>query len=236
MKLLPSLAVALVTAASFAAPDPFDQKVANFQLLTQKPIQTELKITEAQRKKMNTFGQSFEKESKSLVDSYQKAKKQMDAEFQKKSFANLTKLRNSVLGVLSDAQLKRLREITIQVAGKVAVLDVNVAEKLGISKSQRETVSKLYTEAQQKLQAIQTEAIKALEPKYREKEKSAKTDKDRQALQAAFQKELQAELKKREPRAVAIQKDYDGKMSKQISKAQWAKLDALKGKPFKPKA
>lgn len=227
--------MAFVAAASFAAPDPFDQKVANFQLLTQKPIQTELKVTEAQRKKMNTFGQSFEKESKALVDSYQKAKKQMDADFQKKSFANLTKLRNSVLGVLSDAQLKRLREITIQVAGKVAILDVNVAEKIGISKAQRESVSKLYTEAQQKLQAIQSEAIKALEPKYREKEKSAKTDKDRQALQAAFQKDLQAELKKREPRAVAIQKDYDGKMSKQISKAQWAKLEALKGKPFKPK-
>ncbi len=236
MKLLPSLALAFLAAASFAAPDPFDQKVANFQLLTQKPIQTELKVTEAQRKKMNVFAQTFEKEGKALVDSYQRAKKQADAEFQKKSFANLTKLRNGVLGVLSDGQLKRLREITIQAAGKIAILDVNVAEKIGISKGQRETVAKLYGEAQQKLQGIQQEAIRALEPKYKDKEKTAKTDKDRQALQAAFQKDLQAELKKREPKAVAIQKEYDGKMSKQISKAQWAKLEALKGKPFKPKA
>ncbi len=236
MKLLPSIAIALVAASSFAAPDPFDQKVANFQLLTQKPIQTELKVTEAQRKKMNGYGQTFEKEGRALVESYQKAKKQVDADFQKKSFANLTKLRNSVLGVLSDAQLKRLREITIQAAGKVAILDVNVADKIGITKPQREAVGKMYAEAQQKLQGIQQEALKALEAKYKDKEKTAKTDKDRQALQAAFQRDLQAELKKREPRATALQKEYDAKMSKQISKAQWAKLDALKGKPFKPKA
>jgi hypothetical protein len=122
----------LGAAVSAFAVDNFDAKVSNIDVLRDKNVQSELGITEGQRKTMNVYADAYSKANNDKVMEYQKAKKKPDVALSKFSFDAYVKLRTNVLKILSPNQMKRLRELTIQAAGPRALLDKTVADKVGI--------------------------------------------------------------------------------------------------------
>lgn len=218
--------------AGIAGAQSFDYKVANFQILQDKAIQKELGITEAQRTKMNASAKTYATVLNGLQQQAQKSGGKPNPEVQKKAQSALVTLRSGVLSALTTAQIKRLREITLQAAGKQALLDKTVAKEVGLNDSQYTKLVATFREGATKLEGLRKQGYDALAPKY--KDKKPKTEAEGKALQAEFQKDLAAEMKKRGPAAKKIEADFDAKLKAIVPKSQWDKLEALRGKPFKP--
>lgn len=228
------LPVAAIVAASsaFAAGDPFDLKVANIILLTNKKVQSELKITAAQRTKMNSYAQADEKFKASIVKNAQSAKQQQLTQAQQQQMASsFMKMRTSVLGVLTASQVKRLREITVQTAGPIAILDVNISAKIGVTDAQKKKIAAAYTDGQKQAQAVQKAAFEPISKKYQAKK--PKNETEAKSLQKAFAGEMQTAAKKIAPKMKAIETSTSAKMFSLITSKQKTALEALKGKPFK---
>jgi hypothetical protein len=224
----------LVCAAVFAnAADDFDLKVSNIDVLRDKNVQTELGITEGQRKTMNVFADKFTSENKAKVLEYQKAKKQPDKAFQDFGLKQYITLRTSVLKTLSPNQVKRLRELTLQAAGPRALLDKTVADKVGIPTAEYNKFRTAISEGDGKIAQIKKAVADKLEKKYSSEKKPA-SQKEADALRARFNKDLTAEMKKKEGEMSAVLKASEAKTGSIITKKYLDALAALMGKRFVP--
>lgn len=230
-----TLTAALLASATLAsAADPFDERIANIALLQAKPIQADLKVTEAQRTKMNQHADWFNKEANKIRDAYIKqaqgkttpppppTAKLQDLERQ---------LKTKIFSVLSAGQVKRLREITIQQAGPLALLDDNVAKKVGLSATQISSIKARFKSNAEKAGKLQTDAVKPIQAKYQAKK--PKNEAEAKSLQEAYNKEASAALKKIQPQLEQIQKDFISFVDKTLSAAQRQAWTALKGPAFK---
>ena len=222
----------LILGTVLASAQSFDFKVANFSLLQDKPIQKELHVTEAQRATMNKFAKAYAVTLNGLQKQAQKTGGRPDANTQKQAQGALVTLRKNVLGVLSASQLQRLRELTLQSAGRQALLDETVATKVGLTSAKHKELVKLFSTGAKQLSSLQKEAYDALAPKY--KDKKPKNEAEGKRLQEEFQRDLGAELKKRSGRAKQIEQEFDAKLKSLVTKAQWNNLESLRGKPSKP--
>ena len=231
VSLLPLIAIA--TAA--LAKDEFDMKVSNVEILRDRAIQDELGITEGQRKTLNGFADKFNAANNAKIAEYQKAKKQPDMAFQKYTFDQYVKMRASVLGALSDGQLKRLREVTIQAAGPRAIMDKNVATKVGLTDKDYNFIRTTIISSDQKIAKIKNDVGAIIRKKY-EKTAKPKTKEEAEKLNKKVQADITAEMKKREPEFKALVKASDEKVKTVVKQSHLDKLKALCGKPFQPKA
>jgi hypothetical protein len=112
-------------------------------------------------------------------------------------------MRKELLTVISEAQLKRLDEISIQFQGNMAITQAEMQKTLGLSAEQTEKVAEL--------QKRQQEANRALFQKVQDQEIT------REDMQASMTKNTD------------IMKTELGKI---LTADQAAKLKALQGKPF----
>jgi hypothetical protein len=232
---LVSTVVLVSTAALSFARDEFDLKVSNIEILRDKAVQAELGITPGQLKGLNTYADTYTKANRVKVEEYQKAKKQADAAFQKFAMAQYVTLRSAVLQVLSDGQLKRLREITLQAAGPRAVLDKAVATKIGLSDADYNQVKNAIIDGDRKTGAIKNEVGQKIRLKYKD-QKPPKTKEEADKLNKKLGDELNTEMKKRASEVQRIITASDNTVKKYITKTHLDKLKALMGKPFQPKA
>lgn len=233
MRVLTILGILGIAVSSFAA-DDFDYKVANIDVLRDKAVQTELGITEGQRKTMNVFADTYSKANNEKVVEYQKAKKQPDQAFSKFSFDQYVKLRTSVLKTLSPNQIKRLREITLQAAGPRSLLDKAVADRVGIPTADYSKFCTAIREGDQKVSKIKKDVSDKVRLKYKD-QKPPKTKKESDALQAKLNNDLAAEMKKHEAEMKAAITSSEAKTAKIITKKHLESLQVLMGKPFNPK-
>lgn len=180
--------LALVAVASIATAhaDAFDRQVASIVLLQNRNVQTDMKITEAQRTKMNVFAESFNKTQKDYLEGLKKQKNpQRDT---KKEIAMVADLKTKVLSILSENQIVRLRQISLQAIGVAALADETVAKRVGLSAAQ---ITKVRTTVDNGLKAgqkINEDAIATA----RKGIKEPKTDAERKTAQAAFDKNMKA--------------------------------------------
>jgi hypothetical protein len=230
-----SVGVIALTTALAIARDEFDMKVANIEILRDKAVQKELGITEGQLKALNTHADRFSKANNVKVAEYQKAKKQPDAAFQKYATAQYVTLRTSVLAVLSDGQLKRLRELTIQAAGPRAILDPLVATKIGISSADYNKIKNAIIQGDTKGQKIKAEVGQKVQAKYKN-QKQPKTKEEADKLNKKLNEDLMAESKKRAGEMQKIINAADAEVGKYFKQPHKDKLKALMGKLFLPKA
>jgi hypothetical protein len=227
--------VVLVVGASAQtkAADPFDYHASNVRLLMSKAIQTEVGITEAQRAKMNVSADAHEKRIKAWADKMQKAGKrpaQTDPEF----LALMETLKKNVLGTLTASQTKRLRELSLQQVGLVAVLDEKVAEKIGVSDAQLKKMRDLYSSGSKEAQALIQKEMKAALASY--EGYKPKDDADKKRVEGEAQAKISATEKRIAPQVNKIRTGTRDKMLAQLSQAQKDKFKALQGKPFNGKA
>jgi hypothetical protein len=232
---LVSAASLFAIATAGLAKDEFDLKVANVEIMRDRVIQDELGITEGQRKTLNGFADKFNAANNAKIAEYQKAKKQPDMAFQKYTFEQYVKMRTAVLGSLSDGQLRRLREITIQAAGPRAIMDKNVATKIGLTDKDYTFIRSTIVASDQKIAKIKGEVGEIIRKKY-EKAAKPKTKAEAEALNKKVQGDIATQMKKREPELSKIVKSSDEKVKTVVKQTHLDKLKALCGKPFQPKA
>ena len=227
--LLPALVM-----ATFATADAFDERVANVALLQAKPVQKELKISETQLKKMNTHADAFNAEAKKINEEYQKNASKGESAMKTaatKMQAAEQRLKSKVIKELSQVQIKRLREITVQQAGVLGLMDENVAKKVGINATQLNNMRNRFKSNAEKAQKIQQNALGPINSKYAAKK--PKNEAEAKTMQEAYQKEMQAAAKKVEPQLAQLRKDFETYATGLLSATQKTAWNNLKGKAFK---
>ena len=222
---------ALFAAAVASAQDAFDTHVADVGLLQARQVQDDVKITAAQRTKMNAAADAHRKR----LEAYQKQLQalgggQPDRARMQGFFDTLKK---DVFAVLSPAQIARLRQLTLQRLGLISLTDNDVAKRVGLSPAQVGGLKKAFQSGRAKFVALQKSAAAPILAPY--KNRKAKD----QAEAAALRKEVEGKLKvasvKVKPQLEAIGKQTDVAMLAVLTAPQKAKWAALKGVPFKAK-
>jgi len=230
--LLLTLLVALAT-TGFAQLDPFDYHCADVVLLQAKEIQTDIGVTEAQRKKMNDAADTH-RVRLTTYEAQQKSAKTKDSKEQQttklKGFYD--ELKRGVFGSLTAAQLKRLREISLQRAGLLALLDDVVAKKIGLTGASQTKFKTTFTEGAKSAATIERTNLKPIFDKYEPRMRAAKTEADRKKVEAQMRPELDAASKKIAPQIQQLQGDTQKKLVAILTPQQKTAWTALLGKPF----
>ncbi len=222
---------ALFLAGLASAQDAFDFHVADVGLLQAKSVQTDVGITAAERAKMNAAAA----EHRGRLQAYEKQLKALGAVAPDKAklrgFFEI--LKKEVISDITPAQLRRLRELTLQRIGLVSLTDDTVAKKVGLSGGQVGRLKSAFETGRTKFIALQQATAKPIVAPYQ-----GKKPKD-QAQAAQWNADVQAKLKaageRVKPQLVAIGKGTDAAMMAVLTPAQRATWNALKGKPFKGK-
>lgn len=174
-------AVGFVTTALAAQADAFDEQVASIVLLQNQNVQKDMKVTTAQRDKMNSFAAKFNKEQQAYFDKLKKESertKKPPTRDEKRELQMVAGLKRQVIAILTPTQIVRLRQISLQAIGVAALADDIVAKKVGLEASQitkiRGIVKKGLEEGQKISNAAEAEAAKGIkEPKNEAEQKAA---------------------------------------------------------------
>lgn len=228
-----SAKILLAASALLAAPvaqaqrlDPFDSHCADIVILQAKEVQKDLGITEAERKQMNVFADRH----RAALEQLQKTKTTQQ-NLQQQVMNLLQQLKNNVLGTLTPAQVRRLREITLQRVGLASLCDPAVAKRLGMSDAQLKRLQSTYQEGARKFAETERATIEPVLAPY--KGKTAKTEAEAKRMNAEVQAKLAAVRPKLQPRLEAIRADYNKRMRGILTSSQWNGYNALRGRPFK---
>lgn len=232
----PTLLILLFLSFAFAgAADPFDYHCANITLLQDKQVQAELHISTAQRAQLNKYADAH----RGRIDAYRK-KVGNGAPDMKVIAGYMADLKAQVVGALSKTQVKRLRELNLQAAGLMALLDPVVAKKVGMSDSQYAKFKKTYLDGKSSAAGVLKKALAPLDAKYNKlaapyKGKEREHQKELGELQQKFVAEAKQIEERVKPQLDAITRSTEKKLMAQITASQKSNWKALEGKPFTPK-
>jgi hypothetical protein len=209
--------------------DSFDFYASNIDILQAKKIQKEIGVTQAQRAKMNVYAGTYT----SRMTSYQKQlnKEKNTGPDKNKILGWRMDLKRGVFSELTAAQLKRLREITLQTQGVAALSDQRVAGRVGLSESQVTKIRDYLQSDDRELEKLQEMAIGPIVAKYRALK--PKDDADRKRLSEQYNAEAKAAGTKYQPRVTALLFNTKNKIESVLTSGQKSKWNALLGSPFK---
>jgi hypothetical protein len=218
-------------AIALAQTKAFDSKIVNIALLQFTEVKNELKVTQAQRDKMNAAAKPYN-DAAAKVEAKLKAKKE-PTKTEADNLASLAKsMRTKVVAILTETQLRRLREITLQEIGIPALADQDVSKFVGLSEAQRKKIDGILVSAAKKAGKIEQDAMLKLEAEFGGKK--PKTDKEKKELQEKIQARMKAASDKAKPQIQAIQKDAKAQVMKVMNAKQSAAWNKALGKPFTP--
>jgi hypothetical protein len=206
---------------SNAAADDFDKKIAAFQLLQDKKVQTELKLTEAQRTKLNKHADAFNAKAAAYqkeLEAQQKKTNKPAQPDQKRMEAMMTELKGKVLAELSATQMKRLRELSLQAVGVTALGDDLVAARVGLTADQKAKVRTLIKSGLDAANKLMAQA-------------DANARKGKKA-EETYNKRIEAEQKRIQPQLQKLREDTIKKVLAAMNAKQNAAWKQLQGKPY----
>jgi len=219
------------------AADSFDAHCGNIAILQRRDVQNEVGITSAQRDQMNKYADA----NRAKLVAYQK---KLNGKTPDRDVVNgyMLELKSDVDRVLTPAQLKRLRELSLQWAGLLGLMDKVVATKVGMSDAQYTKYRQTFMDGQSVVSKINSqikEALKPLGEKYdklfapykgHEKEHQAEIKK----LLQDFEKEAQPIRQRYAPQVQAITKETQQKMMAILTAQQIAAWKNLEGNKYVP--
>ncbi len=225
-------AAATVMVQAQAKLDSFDAHCADVVILQAKPVQTELKITEAQRAKMNQAAQWHSGELKKIDDQV-KAKKidPQKTNLQPRLAGLFGQLKQRVLVVLTPTQVKRLRELTLQRVGDSALCDPVVAKRIGMSDAQLKKMQATYSEGARKFAQTEQAAVQKVLLPY--KDRKPKDQAEAQKLNQEVQAKMRTASQQIRPQLNRLRADYAKRIRAILTTPQFQAYSALRGKPFK---
>lgn len=213
--------------------DPFDLHVASLRVLESRAVQKEIGISTAQRGMMDNFANKYNADLKKYVEGLRKSGK--DPSTLKGPDAGMLKLlatlKRNVMGVLSAGQLKRLREISLQVFGLNGLLDDVVATKVGLSKEQLAKMRTTFEAGSKKANDMIAGAIVPVNNQF--KNAKPKTDAEKKQTLTAYEGKRKEALDKIKGPVDQIRKDTRGKILAILTPTQKSTYLALQGKAFK---
>jgi RNA polymerase sigma factor (sigma-70 family) len=196
-------------------------------LLTKEPIQRELKLTREQLKKLKDT-QTKQQQNLVRLAGQTPGGLLQDVDALRKKFEELHEdAEKSVDDVLTRAQAKRLREISLQQRGGHALSDPDTAEILKLTDDQREQIETIRTEAAKELQSIAMKEMQGL----------MKIEGNPFDFQKAFEKmdkgrKVSDKLAKKSDE---LSKSTSKKLLEVLNTEQKDAWKQLLGKPFNPK-
>lgn len=210
--------------------DMFDARVADVALLQSKPIQREVNLTESQRTEMNKLADKFNASMKVIAA---KIRKTSDSKEPPKQLPPEVKqaqreLAEGVLRKLSAAQLRRLRELTLQAVGPVALTDPMVAKRVGLTDAQVKKISTMLRAALERGAALADKARRVFVADY--KAKNPKTDAEKKRLSGEMNQRIAADRKRLQPTLNRLAAEANTRVNAVMSPNQRAAWAALQGK------
>ncbi len=226
------LGVLAVVTAYAQAMDPFDSHVADFRLLVNKKVQADIGLTKPQIVLLNQYAD----QNRTKIRAYQDQISRAGQDPRKISDNDPTllkyflELQGQVLSHLTKAQLRRLRELTLQSVGMRGMLDTVVSKKLGMTDAQLTKARKVFEKgalANQKItQAVYAQVIAPY------KNVHPKTQAEEQKLNDQVRKQYDAALAKRKSEIEQLAKQTKKEFESVVTPKQLAAYKALGGKPF----
>ena len=214
--------------ASAQSVDRFDAHCADIVILQNKVVQKNLGISKAQVEKMNVFARRHQTE---LADLQKRtAGKKVDTK--PELFKYFAELKDGVIQQLTPSQLHRLREISLQRVGLIALCDPVVGARLGVSAAQQTKLRQLYDQGFKAYSDVEQAAAKKVLTPY--EGKSAKSAAAADALNKEVKAKLQAVQIQIAPRLASIRADFDKRMRSLLTSSQIATYNSLRGTPYKP--
>ncbi len=173
-------------------------------LLQREDVQAELKLSDDQKSKLSSFREKQQSKMRETFQAAMQGGERPDPTKMQEIFAKMNEESNKELAtILTADQSKRLRELSVQRAGSMAVIMPDVQKEIGISDAQKTRI--------QSLQKMQQEANQSLFEKMRDGEL------DRDQLREKMQ---------------GNQKALEDEVAKVLTEDQKTKLKALGGAPF----
>lgn len=211
-----------------SAQDAFDKHCADIRLLQATPVQKELKLTAAQRQKMNGYATAFRTSAEAIVKSWGgKAPTTPDPKLR----AQEIRLKDGVIGVLQPAQLRRLRELSLQAINAPAIGDDRVAARIGLSTAQKTRFRASLASSQRSAAKLQQDNLAPILAKYRAMK--PKNEADKKSIQTRFTAEMKAAQTKLQPRLATLSAKASAELRAILTPKQVATFETLKGKPFR---
>jgi hypothetical protein len=208
--------------------DPFDNHCANIRLLEDRGLQAKLGITQTQRDRMNLQARHHQDQLND-IDRRMKIKKFDPALELAKDFQEL---KTRVLLELKPPQVQRLREISLQEVGLVALCDPVVGRKVGMNDKQVAKMQEVYKQGLLTFRNLETTSLKKVLGPYTSLKPKSKAEADQ--IKAKADREIAAERKRISPQLNKIRADYDKRMRSLLTSSQSKTYEALKGKPYHP--
>lgn len=227
------LAPLFAISAAGAAQDSFDAHCANILLLTNRSVQTELNITQPQRTKLEQHADSFNADMKAVMDGVMKEaeKTKQPPQLPERRVGELhSRLKTRVIRELTPAQLRRLRELSLQQAGLRAMVDPIVARRLGLTTAQNQSVKRAMDTARAEAAKLQKDADDDLRKRFGSRQ--PRTDAEREAMQKEFQAALQQKGREVQTRLEAIDQRYVNAVRGVLTQAQRQQFAQLQGRAF----
>jgi len=219
------------TAVAHAQVDPFDAHCANIGILQAKPIQKEIGLTEAQRTKLNVHADWLRQQVQSIeAEARVKKLTRNSPEVLQRQEQLSDELKSRCLRELQPAQVKRLREITLQQVGDAALCDPIVAKRVGLSDDQLKRMQATYREGAQKFSEIEQAAAQKVLLPYKDRHVNDKATAEK--LQAEVRKKLDAAAAAVKPQLNAVRLDYAKRMKAILTSSQAKTYESLRGRRF----
>lgn len=120
-------------------------------LLRNPQVQGELKLTEEQRSKVEQLGENLREKFRGLG---QELRQLSPEEREKRLQAVNAEVEKELAKILKEQQLKRLKQIALQVEGLAALRRPEVAKQVGINEGQQKRIQEILREAAEKRRAL----------------------------------------------------------------------------------
>jgi len=214
--------------AGIAAAENFDSEVASIILLQIKAVQKELGVTELQRAAMNKFADAHRAR---LGDYYKKVEKAGGTPDEQKLLVMFREMKKGVLSQMSPAQIKRLREISLQTLDFVALSDKTVGAKVGLSPSQLAQIGDIVKLAEERADGIRDDAVKKATDGQHHSSPKSKQEYDSMIKDRS--QRVNAAIKSILPQVESIRAESKKQVMDILTPDQKAKWQALLGSPFR---
>ncbi len=118
-------------------------------LLTQEPVQEDLKLSDEQKSQLKTFNQKLDEQRKEMFSKNQDGARPSREEMRANFEAMNEQTNTGIAKILKKDQRVRLNQISLQQEGPLAVARPEIAEKLNMSPEQMEQIQGIMDQAQE---------------------------------------------------------------------------------------
>lgn len=233
MNRTPLLAVGLLLSsfASAVSFDAFDQKVADLTILQAREIQNEVGINASMRDRLNGIVKRNNDALQAYIAEEQKkgVDPRKDTTVQRRINSFGENMKTEVLGALTASQIKRLREITLQVTGLRALTDDTVATRCGLSSKELTSARNIFNAARSRVKSLVDAKLAPIQKKYQSKKPTSQEELD--VFQANYNLEAKKATQSLTPKVKQIQNETEAKIKAAVSAKALATFRSLQGAP-----